>query len=136
MTDSLIDYYNEGAMDLITYVSIHIIEKALAYLVTLRLKDNEAAFNRYKIRPRVLVNVAKIDLETEMFGVKVRTKRFAREAWKLLTCHVRLQHLLDSAQQLCMDSLIPTANLQLLVLQQTQTSAWVYQYLQHRILKT
>ncbi|KAG9576675.1 FMN-dependent dehydrogenase, partial [Aureobasidium melanogenum] len=48
------DYYNEGAMDLIT------------------LKDNEAAFNRYKIRPRVMINVAKIDLETEIFGTKVK----------------------------------------------------------------
>ncbi|KAL2035155.1 hypothetical protein VTO58DRAFT_101072 [Aureobasidium pullulans] len=46
------DYYNEGAMDLIT------------------LKDNEAAFNRYKIRPRVMINVAKIDLETNIFGIK------------------------------------------------------------------
>ncbi|THY05243.1 FMN-dependent dehydrogenase [Aureobasidium pullulans] len=46
------DYYNEGAMDLIT------------------LKDNEAAFNRYKIRPRVMINVAKIDLETEIFDIK------------------------------------------------------------------
>ncbi|THY94409.1 FMN-dependent dehydrogenase [Aureobasidium pullulans] len=48
-------YYNEGAMDLIT------------------LKDNEAAFNRYKIRPRVMINVAKIDLETDIFGIKVNT---------------------------------------------------------------
>lgn len=36
-----------------------------------RLKDNEAAFNRYKIRPRVMINVAKIDLETNIFGIKV-----------------------------------------------------------------
>jgi (S)-2-hydroxy-acid oxidase len=43
------------------------------------LKDNEAAFNRYKIRPRVLVNVAKIDLETEIFGVKVRYRLFTRD---------------------------------------------------------
>ncbi|KAG9838018.1 FMN-dependent dehydrogenase, partial [Aureobasidium melanogenum] len=49
------DYYNEGAMDLITMNS---------------LKDNEAAFNRYKIRPRVMINVAKIDLKTEIFGTK------------------------------------------------------------------
>lgn len=39
-----------------------------------RLKDNEAAFNRYKIRPRVMINVAKIDLETEIFDIKVNTK--------------------------------------------------------------
>jgi isopentenyl diphosphate isomerase/L-lactate dehydrogenase-like FMN-dependent dehydrogenase len=49
------------------------IDKTSAHLVMHRLKDNEAAFNRYKIRPRVMVNVAKIDLETEIFGVEVRT---------------------------------------------------------------
>ncbi|PYH30907.1 alpha-hydroxy acid oxidase [Aspergillus neoniger CBS 115656] len=47
------DYYNEGAMDLIT------------------LHDNEAAFDRYRIRPRVLVNVANIDTSTEILGTKV-----------------------------------------------------------------
>lgn len=35
------------------------------------LKDNEAAFNRYKIRPRVLKNVANIDTATTIFGVEV-----------------------------------------------------------------
>jgi isopentenyl diphosphate isomerase/L-lactate dehydrogenase-like FMN-dependent dehydrogenase len=49
------------------------ISTRLWLIVVYSLKDNEAAFNRYKIRPRVLVNVAKIDLETELFGVKVRT---------------------------------------------------------------
>ncbi|PYH67432.1 alpha-hydroxy acid oxidase [Aspergillus vadensis CBS 113365] len=47
------DYYNEGAMDLIT------------------LRDNEAAFDRYRIRPRVLVNVANIDTSTDILGTKV-----------------------------------------------------------------
>ncbi|KAI7204637.1 hypothetical protein D0869_01090 [Hortaea werneckii] len=46
------DYYNEGAMDLIT------------------LRDNEAAFDRYKIKPRILVNVEEIDTSGELFGVK------------------------------------------------------------------
>ncbi|KAI4595526.1 hypothetical protein KJ359_006872 [Pestalotiopsis sp. 9143b] len=46
------DYFNEGAMDLVT------------------LRDNEAAYNRYKIRPRILVNVDNIDLSGEIFGVK------------------------------------------------------------------
>jgi hypothetical protein len=73
MADGRVDYYNEGAMDLITYGIIQDIDKTLAKLGIYSLKDNEAAFNRYKIRPRVLVNVAKIDLETEIFGVKVRT---------------------------------------------------------------
>ncbi|KAF7596368.1 hypothetical protein BBP40_002112 [Aspergillus hancockii] len=47
------DYYNEGAMDLIT------------------LRENESAFDRYKIRPRILINVDKIDTSTEIFGTKV-----------------------------------------------------------------
>ncbi|KAL6918468.1 hypothetical protein FSST1_009963 [Fusarium sambucinum] len=46
------DYFNEGAMDLIT------------------LRDNEAAYDRYKIRPRVLVNVDHIDMTGEIFGCK------------------------------------------------------------------
>ncbi|RJE21100.1 S-2-hydroxy-acid oxidase [Aspergillus sclerotialis] len=47
------DYYNEGAMDLIT------------------LHENEAAFDRYKIRPRILRNVDHIDMSTEILGSKV-----------------------------------------------------------------
>ncbi|KAI1391586.1 FMN-dependent dehydrogenase [Hypoxylon trugodes] len=46
------DYFNEGAMDLVT------------------LKDNEAAYDRYKIKPRILVNVDNIDLSGEIFGKK------------------------------------------------------------------
>ncbi|KAI1341100.1 FMN-dependent dehydrogenase [Xylariaceae sp. FL0016] len=46
------DYFNEGAMDLVT------------------LKDNETAYDRYKIKPRVLVNVDNIDMSSEIFGVK------------------------------------------------------------------
>ncbi|KAH3105518.1 hypothetical protein KXX00_004113 [Aspergillus fumigatus] len=47
------DYYNEGAMDLIT------------------LRENEAAFDRYKILPRVLRNVDNVDTTTEILGTKV-----------------------------------------------------------------
>jgi len=32
------------------------------------LRDNEEAFNRYKIKPRILVNVDKIDMSSEIFG--------------------------------------------------------------------
>ncbi|KAH7126430.1 (S)-2-hydroxy-acid oxidase [Dactylonectria estremocensis] len=46
------DYFNEGAMDLLT------------------LKDNEDAYNRYKIRPRVLVNVQDVDISGSVFGCK------------------------------------------------------------------
>ncbi|OKL56285.1 hypothetical protein UA08_08452 [Talaromyces atroroseus] len=36
-----------------------------------RLRDNEAAFNRYKIRPRILDKVSNIDTSTSIFGTKV-----------------------------------------------------------------
>ncbi|KAJ5915242.1 hypothetical protein N7454_011137 [Penicillium verhagenii] len=47
------DYYNAGAMDLIT------------------LNDNEKAYDRYKLRPRILVNVEKIDTSTEFLDSRV-----------------------------------------------------------------
>ncbi|KAL1848488.1 hypothetical protein Daus18300_013589 [Diaporthe australafricana] len=47
------DFYNEGAMDMDT------------------LRENEEAYRRYKIRPRILVNVDHVDTSTEIFGVKV-----------------------------------------------------------------
>ncbi|RSL42543.1 hypothetical protein CEP53_012135 [Fusarium sp. AF-6] len=47
------EFYNEGAMDLLTVV------------------DNEKAFDRYKIRPRVLKDVSNLDTSTEIFGTKV-----------------------------------------------------------------
>lgn len=40
-----------------------------------RLHENEAAFDRYKIRPRVLVNVDQVDTSTEVFGTKVLLTR-------------------------------------------------------------
>ncbi|KAK7417236.1 hypothetical protein QQX98_004670 [Neonectria punicea] len=46
------DYFNGGAMDLVT------------------LQDNEDAYNRYKIRPRILVNVQDVDIRGEIFGYK------------------------------------------------------------------
>ncbi|KAF9635037.1 putative fmn-dependent dehydrogenase family protein [Lasiodiplodia theobromae] len=47
------DYFNEGAMDMIT------------------LHDNEAAFTRYKIRPRILTDVSAVDTSTTIFGQRV-----------------------------------------------------------------
>ena len=47
------EYYNQGAMDLIT------------------LRDNEAAFDRYRIIPRVLRNVSNIDTTTTLCGQKI-----------------------------------------------------------------
>ncbi|EPE06539.1 fmn-dependent dehydrogenase family protein [Ophiostoma piceae UAMH 11346] len=47
------EFFNEGAMDLIT------------------LKDNEEAYNRYKIRPRILRDVSNLDTSTIILGTKV-----------------------------------------------------------------
>ncbi|KAM5347504.1 hypothetical protein ACJ41O_010509 [Fusarium nematophilum] len=47
------DYFNEGSMDLLT------------------IQDNEDAFNRYKLRPRILKDVGTVDTSTTMFGSKV-----------------------------------------------------------------
>jgi (S)-2-hydroxy-acid oxidase len=35
-----------------------------------RLRDSEEAYDRYKIRPRVLVNVDNLDTSTELFAIK------------------------------------------------------------------
>ncbi|KAI8665007.1 FMN hydroxy acid dehydrogenase domain-containing protein [Fusarium sp. Ph1] len=47
------DYYNEGSMDLLTVV------------------DNEAAFDRYKLRPRNLKDVSALDTSTTFLRTKV-----------------------------------------------------------------
>ncbi|KAF2794419.1 FMN-dependent dehydrogenase [Melanomma pulvis-pyrius CBS 109.77] len=47
------EYYNHGAMDMIT------------------LRDNEDAFDRYRILPRVLRNVSKINTSTTICGTKI-----------------------------------------------------------------
>lgn len=47
------EYYNHGAMDMIT------------------LHDNEAAFNKYRILPRVLRNVSNLDTSTTICGQKI-----------------------------------------------------------------
>ncbi|KAL0256817.1 glycolate oxidase [Diplodia seriata] len=46
-------YLNEGSMDLIT------------------VKANEAAYDRYRIMPRILRDVAQVDTSTTIFGAKV-----------------------------------------------------------------
>ncbi|KAH8432852.1 alpha-hydroxy acid oxidase [Aspergillus melleus] len=47
------DFHDDGSMDMLT------------------LKENESAFDHYKIRPRVMVNVDDIDTSTTLFGSKV-----------------------------------------------------------------
>ncbi|KAL4963972.1 alpha-hydroxy acid oxidase [Aspergillus stella-maris] len=54
MAKSYREYYNEGAMDLIT------------------LRSNTSAYDRYLIRPRVLRDVSSLDTSTSIFGCKVR----------------------------------------------------------------
>lgn len=39
-----------------------------------RLRENEEAYRRYKIRPRILVNVDHVDTSTEIFGIKASNK--------------------------------------------------------------
>ncbi|ORY44661.1 hypothetical protein BCR35DRAFT_336314, partial [Leucosporidium creatinivorum] len=46
------DYYNGGGMDLLTY------------------EDNMLAFLRYRIRPRILVDVSEVDMSTTIYGQK------------------------------------------------------------------
>lgn len=100
-----------------------------------RLKDNEEAFNRYKIRPRVMINVAKIDLETEMFGIKVNMNCSDRIDQTRLIFQGRRLHLSALAQQLCMDSHIQMANWQHRAQQQKRTSVWDYQLLRQKLWK-
>ncbi|KAJ8119708.1 hypothetical protein ONZ43_g3404 [Nemania bipapillata] len=54
MAKSYREYYNEGAMDLIT------------------LRENETSYDRYKIRPRVLRDISKLDTSTTIFGTQVK----------------------------------------------------------------
>ncbi|KAJ5723268.1 Aldolase-type TIM barrel [Penicillium malachiteum] len=54
MDKSTRDYYNEGAMDLIT------------------LRSNEAAYDRYMIRPRVLRDISGLDTSTQFLGMKTK----------------------------------------------------------------
>ena len=47
------EFYNEGAMDLIT------------------LNENETAYDKFKIRPRVLRNVSNVDMSSSIFGQRI-----------------------------------------------------------------
>ncbi|KAI1250249.1 hypothetical protein MGN70_007301 [Eutypa lata] len=51
--------------------SINSVIATRAKTVPFFLNDNAEAYDRYKIRPRVLINVDKIDTSTEIFGTKV-----------------------------------------------------------------
>ncbi|KAI1375626.1 S-2-hydroxy-acid oxidase [Hypoxylon crocopeplum] len=46
-------YYNNGAMDMLT------------------LRENEAAFDRFKLRPRILVDVSNVDPSTTLMGAQI-----------------------------------------------------------------
>jgi hypothetical protein len=71
--DESSEFINEGAMDLITY---GILLRFLSVLstdrrATRRVRDNEEAYNRYKIRSRVMRDVSNIDISTTMWGKNV-----------------------------------------------------------------
>jgi (S)-2-hydroxy-acid oxidase len=55
------DYLNEGADDMVT------------------LRENVQAYNKYKIRPRVLINVSQLDTSTSLFGQKVRNSQCSQQ---------------------------------------------------------
>lgn len=42
-------------------------------LIMSSLRDNEKAFDRYKLRPRILCDVEEVDTTTEIFNTKVST---------------------------------------------------------------
>ncbi|KAI1342566.1 FMN-dependent dehydrogenase [Xylariaceae sp. FL0016] len=54
MSQQYREYYNEGAMDLLT------------------LRANESAYDRFQIRPRVMRDLSKLDTSTTIFGTKVK----------------------------------------------------------------
>jgi len=47
-------------------------EDTLLTFFIISLRENESAYDRYRIRPRILVNVKDIDTSTEVLGTKVR----------------------------------------------------------------
>lgn len=66
------EYFNDGATDMIRYVPVHGCWNSLSEPISIySLRDNTAAYDRYKLRPRVLVKIPKIDTSTTIFGSKV-----------------------------------------------------------------
>jgi hypothetical protein len=57
-------------MDLVTYVWARVPSTSLTKY---RLRDNESAFDRYQIRPRILRNVEHVDMSTRILGTKVQS---------------------------------------------------------------
>ncbi|KAF9690869.1 hypothetical protein EKO04_011110 [Ascochyta lentis] len=53
LSEGFREYYNGGAMDMIT------------------LRENVTAYDRYKIRPRILRNVSNVDTSAELFGRQI-----------------------------------------------------------------
>lgn len=56
----------------------------LDLLGVVRLRENEESFNRYKIRPRVLRNVSKVDTSAEFLGYKARPTKKGQAAFGLI----------------------------------------------------
>jgi (S)-2-hydroxy-acid oxidase len=65
------DYFNGGAMDMITCVYFNSNLPRAKLTEDPRLRENAAAYDRYKIRPRVLRNVSNIDSSAEFLGKRV-----------------------------------------------------------------
>ena len=52
-------------------------DKDISHVLTveIRLRDNETAYDRYKINPRILIDVGNITTDTTILGSKVRATR-------------------------------------------------------------
>lgn len=71
------------------------------------LHDNESAFNKFKIRPRILADVSNVDTSTAVFGQKVfaaTTPRSVRIIIYLPTIAKRYHFPLGSLQLPCIVS--------------------------------
>lgn len=51
--------------------------------LTSRLRENVSAFDQYRIRPRILVDVDNVDMSRNLFGVKVGARSCFSKAEQL-----------------------------------------------------
>jgi len=90
-------------MEMDTYVCSHPLRDTQLMKAN-RLFDNEQAYRRYKIRPRILVDVDKLDMSTEIFGVKVWHYAVCNCTYVIDLCLYRCPSHLASVHRLCTNS--------------------------------
>jgi len=105
-------------MDLITYSHQLVVLVGCAdKTAILRVRDNEEAYNRYKIRARVMKDVSNIDMSTTIWGRNV--SQFIKSRRKVLRNHLhRSVFHSASRRQLSTNWLTQTVRLGRLVQQQ------------------